>query len=345
MTDDNHANGEVLLYVTKDGRARVECRFQDETIWLSQVLMAELFDRDVRTINGHLQNLFEEEELSPRATIRKFQIVRQEGGRRVARTIEHYNLEAVLAVGFRVRSPRGTQFRRWANEQLREYLHKGFVLDDERLKNPAVPGASPIPDYFDELLERIRDIRASERRMYLRVREIFALAADYDPVDAETARFFRFIQNKLHFAATGRTAVEIIAERADASQANMGLATWKGEVVCKGDITIAKNYLNENEISELNRIVVMWLDFAEDQARRRKQVFLAQWQEKLDDFLRFNERDVLPDAGRVKKQDSDEKANAEYAVYAERRRQALEKTGAQESVKQLEDLARRASKK
>ncbi len=187
--------GEILLYQTEDGRTRVECRFQDETIWLSQAMMAELYQKNVRTINEHLKDIYGEKELTPEATIRKFRIVRREGGREVVRQIEHYNLDAVLAVGYRVRSQRGTQFRRWATERLREYLVKGFVLDDERLKNPPAPGLG-VPDYFDEMLERIRDIRASERRMYLRVREIFAMAADYEPASEETMLFFRVIQNK-----------------------------------------------------------------------------------------------------------------------------------------------------
>ena len=285
-------SGEILLYQTEDGRTRIECRFQDETLWLSQALIAELFQKDVRTINEHLQNIYEEAELDPAATIRKFRIVRREGKREVAREIEHYSLDAILAVGYRVRSPRGTQFRRWATERLREYLVKGFTMDDERLKNPPVEG-SGVPDYFDELLERIRDIRASERRMYLRVKEIFALAADYDPSQKSTVEFFKIIQNKLHFAATGQTAAELIARRADHALPNMGLTTWKGDTVRKHDVTVAKNYLNEEEIRELNRIVTMWLDFAEDQARRRKQVFLKDWEIKLDEFLRFNERAVL----------------------------------------------------
>lgn len=290
--------GEILLYQTEDGRTRVECRFADETLWLSQKLIAELFQVTVPTVNEHLKNLYGEGELAQAATIRKFRIVAREGNRDVARQIDHYDLDAILAVGYRVRSSRGTQFRRWATERLREYLVKGFTLDDERLKRPPSPDLG-LPDYFDELLERIRDIRASEARMYLRVREIFALAADYDPTREETATFFRIMQNKLHFAATGMTAAELIAERADHARPNMGLTSWKGGRVAKADVAVAKNYLAAEEIAELNRIVVMWLDFAEDQARRRKQVFLEDWRTRLDEFLRFNEREVLGDAGQV----------------------------------------------
>lgn len=339
VTDPDLPHGELLLYQTEDGRTRVECRFQEDTLWLSQALMAELFGKDVRTINEHLQNVFEEGELRPERTIRKFRIVRQEGTREVARTIEHYNLDAILAVGYRVRSPRGTQFRQWATERLREYLVKGFVMDDVRLKNPPVAG-SGVPDYFDELLERIRDIRASERRMYLRVKEIFTMAADYAPSAPDTGAFFAIIQNKLHYAATGLTAAELISRRADHSRPNMGLSTWKGDAVAKTDITVAKNYLNEDEIAELNRIVVMWLDFAEDQARRRRQVFLRDWETRLDDFLRFNDRDVLDSAGSISKAEADEHARGEYEQFAARRRALLEAEGERAAVAALENAAR-----
>lgn len=318
--------GEIVLYQTDDGRTRVECRFADETLWLSQALIAELFQKDVRTINEHLKNIYEEGEIDPGPTIRKFRIVRREGIRDVSREVEHYNLDAILAVGYRVRSDRGTQFRRWATERLREYLIKGFTMDDERLRNPPVDG-SGVPDYFDELLERIRDIRASERRMYLRVREIFALAGDYDPSREDTIVFFQSMQNRLHFAATGKTAAELIAERADHTKPNMGLTSWKSSAVRKGDITTAKNYLQHEEIAELNRIVTMWLDFAEDQARRRKQVFLKDWETKLDEFLRFNERAVLHGRGSVSKADADAHAEREYEEFAARRRALLEAEG------------------
>jgi hypothetical protein len=332
--------GELLLYQTEDGRTRVECRFEDETLWLSQALMAELFGKDVRTINEHLQNIYQENELSPDRTIRKFRIVRFEGAREVARTIDYYSLDAILAVGYRVRSLRGTQFRQWATERLREYLVKGFTMDDERLRNPPIAG-SGVPDYFDELLERIRDIRASERRMYLRVKEIFAMAADYVPSAPETGTFFAIMQNKLHYAATGLTAAELIAQRADHRQPNMGLNSWTGDSVMRSDVTVAKNYLREDEISELNRVVVMWLDFAEDQARRRRQVFLRDWETKLDDFLRFNDRAVLGNAGSVTKGEADEHARGEYDQFAARRRALMEAEGERAAIDVLEDTARR----
>jgi len=331
--------GEVLLYQTVDGRTRVECRFVDETLWLSQAVLAELYQKDVRTINEHLKNLYEEGELDQEATIRKFRIVRMEGSREVAREIEHYSLAAILAVGYRVRSHRGSQFRKWATERLKEYLVKGFTMDDERLKNPPVAG-SGVPDYFDEMLERIRDIRASERRMYLRVKEVFAMAGDYDPSWPETTKFFSVIQNKLHYAATGLTAAELIQSRADHTRPNMGLTTWKAGEVRKTDVTVAKNYLGEKEIDELNRIVVMWLDYAEDQARRRKQVFMKDWERKLDEFLAFNERKVLPNAGSVSKKAAEEHARQEYERFAERRREYKESVGEGEAIKALEEAAK-----
>ena len=335
---------EIILYQTEDGRTRVECRFADETLWLSQALMAELFQVTAQNITLHLQALYAEGEIAEEATCKEFLQVRLEGAREVKRSIRHYSLDAILAVGYRVRSDRGTQFRRWATERLREYLVKGFTMDDERLKNPPVEG-SRVPDYFDELLERIRDIRASEKRMYLRVREIFTLAGDYDPTKKQTIDFFQTIQNKLHFAATGLTAPELIARRVDHTKPNMGLTAWKGDRVRKADITVAKNYLNQEEIGELNRIVTMWLDFAEDQARRRKQVFLTDWEVKLNEFLSFNERAVLGDKGKVSKADADALAESEYEGFAARRRALLEAEGERARRKELEDAAKKLPKK
>lgn len=331
--------GEFLLYETEDGRIRVACRFVQDSLWLTQALMAELFQVTVPTINEHLRTLYADGEIQPEATIRKFLIVRQEGARQVNRNIDHYHLDAILAVGYRVRSQRGVQFRRWATERLREYLVKGFTLDDERLKNPPIPG-SGVADRFDELLERIRDIRASERRMYLRVREIFAMAADYSPTEPESSQFFQYIQNKLHFAVTGKTAAELIAERADSKQPNMGLTTWKSGTIQRAEVTVAKNYLREPEITELNRVVTMWLDFAEDQARRRKEVFLKDWAERLDAFLTFNERQVLAGAGHVSRKQADAHAESQYEQFAALRRAQLESEGAAASIKALEDVAK-----
>lgn len=330
--------GEIVLYQAEDGQTHIQCRFFDKSLWLSQAGIADLFQVTVPTVNEHLRRIYADGELPSEGTIRKFRIVRPEGNREVAREIEHYKLEAILAVGYRVRSRRGTQFRQWATARLQEYLVKGFVLDDERLKDAPDTG---LPDYYNELLDRIRDIRASERRIYLRVREVLALAADYDSKDEEAQAFFQIVQNKLHFAVTGKTAPELIAERADASRSNMGLTTWKGDVVRKGDVTIAKNYLRENEIAELNRIVVMFLDFAEDQATRRRQFFLQDWRTRLDDFLRFNEREVLPDAGTMTRTDADRRAYEEYSRFEERRRLNAEDAGEAEAIEQLEQMAKR----
>lgn len=331
--------GEILLYETQDGRVRVECRFVAATLWLPQAGLAELFQTSKQNIAKHLKGIFSDGELAQDSVVNYWLTTAADGKNyRVA----HYSLDAVLAVGYRVRSPRGTQFRRWATERLREYLTKGFVLDDERLRNPPVAG-SAVPDRFDELLERIRDIRASERRMYLRVREIFAMAADYSPTLPDTTKFFRLMQNKLHFAATGKTAAELIEQRADSDLPNMGLVTWKSASVQKADVTVAKNYLREPEIGELNRIVTMWLDFAEDQARRRREVFLKDWVERLDAFLTFNERDVLQDAGRVSKQQADAHAQAQYERYAAQRRELLEAEGHEFNVRTLEDAAKKLS--
>jgi hypothetical protein len=293
--EDPTPTSELVFYQGEDGRSRIQVRLQEGTVWLTQRLLAELFQITVPTVNEHLGNVFAEGELDPAATVRKFRIVREEGTRSVARLIDHYNLEVILAVGYRVRSHRGTQFRRWATERLQEYVVKGFVLDDERLKEGRSLGA----DYFDELLERIREIRASEKRFYQKIRDLYALSVDYDPATPETREFFQIVQNKLHWAITGSTAAELIAERADAGKPNMGLTTWKGIKVRRADVTVAKNYLNEEEIRQLNRIVSMYLDYAEEQAERRQPLYMRDWRAKLDGFLAFHEREILKDSGRI----------------------------------------------
>ena len=331
--------GEIVVYRSDDGKVLVQARLENETLWMTQPQLAELFQTTQQNISQHIRNVYTEGELSPAATHKKILWVRQEGHRQVERELDSYNLDMVISVGYRVKSLIATRFRIWATQLLKEYMVKGFVMDDERLKNPAVAG-SAAPDYFSEMLERVRDIRASERRMYLRVREIFALAADYEPSLPETHLFFSIIQNKLHFATTGHTAAELIAQRADHTLPNMGLTSWARNEVRKTDVTIAKNYLAKEEITELNRIVTMWLDFAEDQATRRRQIFMQDWQTKLDEFLRFNDRDVLPNSGKVNKKQADEKAHAEYEHYAARRREAKELQGEQDLMKQLEAAAK-----
>jgi hypothetical protein len=330
-------SSEILFYQTEDGRSRIEVRLDENTVWLSQRLLAELFQKDVRTINEHIQNIYEEGELAPEATIRKFRIVQTEGKREVERIVDFYNLDVIIAVGYRVKSHRGTQFRRWATERLREYLVKGFTMDDERLKEGRNIGA----DYFDELLERIRDIRASEKRFYQKIRDIYKLAVDYDAEAEETKEFFQIVQNKLHWAITGKTAAELISERANSSKPNMGLTSWKGPKVRRTDVAVAKNYLSIDEIGELNRIVVMYLDYAEDQARRRKPLYMRDWRDKIDAFLKFNERAILEDAGKVSMEVAKALALEEYEKFNRRR---LVKEAAKEE-EEFEKIARQLERK
>lgn len=321
---------ELILYQSDDGTTRIHVRLVDGSVWLTQRQLADLYQVSVPTINEHLHNIFEEDELAPEATIRKFRTVRTEGNRSISRTVDHYSLPVVLAVGYRVRSPRGTQFRKWATTRLEEYVVKGFMMDDDRLKQPA--GA----DYFDELLARIREIRASEARVYQRIREIFALASDYAEGQQETLRFFAFMQNKMHYAATGLTAAEIVRGRADASKPNMGLTSWSGGRVLKRDVGTAKNYLDETEVDTLNRITVMFLDQAEFRAQRRKDIKMADWSAVLDKFLADNELPVLAGAGGVAHEDALDWADAQYTAFTERRRVEAESQGAE---RYLGDLA------
>ena len=302
---------QILLYTTEDGKQRIEVSLDHDTVWLTQAMMAELYQTTPQNITMHLRAIYKDGELDKGATCKEYLQVQQEGKRQVGRSRKLYNLSAILAVGYRVRSHRGTQFRQWATERLNEFLIKGFVLDDERLKEGKHLGV----DYFDELLERIRDIRASEKRFYQKIRDIYKLAVDYDPKAEETLEFFSIVQNKLHFAISGKTAAELIAERADASKPNMGLTSWKGSKVRRHDVTIAKNYLNKDELDKLNRIVVMYLDYAEDLALRRKQIFMKDWREKLDAFLQFNERDILQNAGMVSKAVADQLAIEQYEKF------------------------------
>ncbi len=331
--------GQFLVYQAEDGTLKLDVRLEGETVWLTQALMAELFQTTKQNVSQHVLNVYEEGELLPEATHKKFLSVRLEGKREVKRLLDYYNLDMIISLGYRIKSHVATRFRIWATKQLTEFVRKGFLLDDERLKNPPVAG-SGVPDYFDEMLERIRDIRASERRMYLRVREIFKLAADYEPSWGETTKFFSVIQNKLHYAVTGLTAAELIHQRADHQLPNMGLTSWKGDLVRKTDVTTAKNYLNEKEIDELNLIVSMWLDYAESQAKRRRQVFMKDWQEKLDEFLKFNERGVLPNAGNVSKKQADDHARFEYERFEVKRREHIENLAEDEYLRDLEQAAK-----
>jgi len=306
---------QILFFQSEDGRSRIEVRLDEGTVWLSQNLIAELYQITKQNVSLHIRNILDDGELVTAATVKEYLTVQNEGSRTVQRSIEYYNLDMILAIGYRVRSSRGTQFRRWATERLREYLIKGFVIDDERLKDGRSIGA----DYFDELLERIRDIRASEKRFYQKIREIYKLAVDYDPRAEITLEFFRTVQNKLHWAITGHTAAEIIAERADAARPNMGLTSWKGLKVRKCDVTVAKNYLNETEVKNLNRIITMYLDYAEMQAEQKRPVYMNEWKEKLDAFLRFNEQEILSDKGKVSMEVAQHLALGEYEKFSARR--------------------------
>lgn len=312
---DMNNESNFLMYQTENGDTKIQVRLEGETVWMTQKAMAELFQKGVPTINEHIKNIYAEGELTEEATIRKNRIVQTEGKRDVEREVSFYNLEMILSIGYRVRSHRGTQFRQWATERLNEYLVKGFTMDDERLKEMRNFGE----DYFNELLERIRDIRASEKRFYKAITDIYATSVDYDPKAEITQNFFATIQNKLHFAIHGQTAAELIVDRANSEKENMGLTTWKGGKVRKGDITVAKNYLSENELKSLNRIVTMYLDYAEDQAERQRPMFMKDWIDKLNAFLQFNNRDILENTGKVSKAVADKIASQEYEKYNYRR--------------------------
>ena len=306
-------NSEIILYQTEDGRTRIHCRFENETLWLTQALISELFQVTVPTVNEHLKGIYAAGELAPGATIRKFRIVRTEGNREVAREIEHYNLDAILAVGFRVRSHRGTQFRQWAIGRLNEYLVKGFTMDDERLKNPPGEGQK---DYFDEQLERIRDIRSSERRFHQKVLDIYATSVDYTPNAEMSQQFFATVQNKMHWAAHGRTAAEVIHARADAEKPFMGLQTTRpGGIIRKEDVSIAKNYLDAPELETLNRIVTAYIEFAELRALQRKVMTMRDWIAKLDEFLKLSEHELLNHAGKISAEQAKAKAELEFQRY------------------------------
>ncbi|WP_066375778.1 virulence RhuM family protein [Herbidospora mongoliensis] len=327
-----NSSGDFILYKTEDGRAQIQLRATNGTVWLTQAQMAELFDTSVPNVNQRIAHILDDGELTEASTNSQL-IVRQEGPREVRREVRIYNLDMVLAVGYRVRSPRGVQFRQWATTTLREYLVKGFVLNDERLKDP---GGF---DYFDELLERIRDIRASEKRFYQKVRDLFAAtSADYDKTSDLARTFFAGIQNKLVHAVTGHTAAELIVARADAGKPNMGLTTWKGDRVRKQDVTVSKNYLSSDEITTLNMLTTQFLDFAELRARRRRQITMAEWVTATDQFIAVNDMDVLSGAGRVSSDEAVTVAGDRFTDFDTQRR-ALEaaraEAAAEEEIREL----------
>jgi|SRR5690625_86482 len=308
-------NTNILIYQTEEGNTKIDVRLENETVWMTQKAIAELYQTSPQNITLHIKNIYEEGELSEVSTCKYYLQVQNEGEREVKRNAKHYNLEMIIAIGYRVRSHRGTQFRQWATERLNEYLVKGFTMDDDRLKDMRNFGQ----DYFDELLERIRDIRASEKRFYLKITDIYATAVDYDKNAEITRDFFATVQNKLHFAIHGQTAAELIVDRADATKQNMGLTSWKGDTVRKRDVTVAKNYLSEREMKSLNRIITMYLDYAEDQAERNRPMYMKDWVDKLNAFLTFNERDILENAGKVSKAVADQLAMSEYEKYNQHR--------------------------
>ncbi|PND38806.1 hydroxyacid dehydrogenase [Paucibacter aquatile] len=308
---------DLILYTTEDGRSQIKLRAQEQTVWLTQLEMAELFDATKQNISLHLKNIFEDGELDAVATVKESLTVQIEGNREVQRSITLYNLDAILAVGYRVRSPRGVQFRRWASTILKEYLTKGFVMDDERLKNP-----DGRPDYFDEMLARIRDIRASEKRFYQKVRDLFALSSDYDKTDKATQVFFATVQNLLIYAVTQKTAAELITARANAADPHFGLLVWKGDKVRKTDIVVAKNYLSEDEIDTLNRLVVIFLETAELRAKGKQETRMAFWKQNVDQIITFNGFPLLTHAGSISHQQMEARTGELYQQFdQERKRQ------------------------
>lgn len=341
MDEDAKGEGEVIIYRTDDGADELQLRLVDGTVWLTQAEIGKLFETTPQNITQHIRAVYGDGELFEEATCKQVLQVRQEGARQVRRNTRLYDLKVILAVGYRVRSPRGTQFRRWATETLNEYLVKGFVMNDERLKDPAW-------DYFDELLERIRDIRASEKRFYQKVRDLFAAtSSDYDKSSDTAQTFFATIQNKLVYAVTGKTAPELVLARADASKPNMALTSWKGERVRKGDVTISKNYLSADEVDTLNRLVTGFLEFAELRAKNRQPTTMQDWVVQTDRFVAFNERAVLQGAGSVSHTRMEMIAHERYEDFDQMRRQAEAEAADREALAELEkieDEARRLPK-
>ncbi|RLD37172.1 MAG: hydroxyacid dehydrogenase [Bacteroidetes bacterium] len=333
-------NSDILLYQTEDGQTKIDVRLEEETVWLSQFQMAELFQTTKQNISLHIKNVYKEGELEEFSTVKDYLTVQSEGKRKVRRKISLYNLDVIISVGYRVKSHRGTQFRIWATQQLREYLIKGFILNDEKLKE-----VGHTNQYFNELLERIRDIRSSEKIFYAKIRDIYTTAIDYDPDTIESQLFFKTVQNKMHWAIHGHTASEIIFQRVDANKQNMGLKTWRNAPfgkIRKTDVSIAKNYLRENEIKELNLIVEQYLSFAELQARSHKPMYMTDWLRKLNDFITLNEKEILEHAGQISAIMAKELANKEYVKY---RKKIIEATDAREMTTLENDMTKLGRKK
>ncbi len=331
------AKSEIMLFQTEDNRTRIEVRLENETVWLTLNQLAELFQRDKSVISKHIKNIFDEGELRPEATVAKHATVQTEGARAVSRAIEFYNLDVIISVGYRVKSHRGTQFRQWATQRLREYIVKGFTLDDERLKQGGTRN-----EYFDELLQRIREIRLSERNFYRKICDIYQTSVDYDPSAEMTQLFFQTVQNKMHWAVHGQTAAEVIQRRADASQTNMGLTSWKGAKPRKLDAVIAKNYLTEEELKKLSLIVTQYLDFAELRAMERRPMTMCDWLAKLDDFLRAGDRDILEHAGSISAEEAKQAAELEFEKFDRQRRQLEDAQADAQFTLGVEALAKQA---
>ena len=335
MNQQQNNNSEIILYTTTDGKVKIDTIFQNETIWLTQKKMAELFDVKRPAITKHLKNIFESGELDEKVVGSILEHTTQHGaieGKTQTKAVKYYNLDAIIAVGYRVNSKRATQFRIWATNILKEYIIKGFAMDDDRLKQVKRW------DYFDEWLERIRDIRASEKRFYQKIRDIYATAIDYDKTSDQAQIFFKKVQNKMLWATTGKTAAELIENRSNPDIPNMGLTSWRGSIVRKQDVAIAKNYLNADEIKDLNEIVTMYLDYAERQARQRKTVTMEQWADKLDSFLEFNEQELLTHAGKVKAEVAKKIADDHYEEFDQKRKKAEALIADEEDIKQLEEI-------
>ena len=324
----------IIMYTTEDGLTKIEVTFDEDTVWLSLDQMAELFQRDKSTISRHIKNIFTEGELRPEATVAKFATVQTEGNRQVTRDIDYYNLDVIISVGYRVKSLRGTQFRIWASSVLKEYMKKGFALDDDRLKR--LGGGN----YYDELLARIRDIRSSEKVFWRKVLEIYATSIDYDPSAEASVQFFKQVQNKMHWAAHRHTAAEIVYQRADAEKENMGLTSWEGKRIKRSDTEIAKNYLTQTELDALNKIVSAYLDIAEVRALAHEPMYMKDWLETIDDYLKMTRRDILTTKGRVTHKQAIDKAHAEYEKYRKKQDEILSSVERHfiESIKELEEL-------
>ena len=343
MSEDTGDKGELILYRADDGEVSIQLKVVDGRVWLSQVEIAELFQTTPQNVNQHIAAIIREGELTEEATGKDYLLVRTEGGREVRRSIRHFSLEMILAIGYRVRSPRGVQFRQWATTRLRDYLVKGFVLDEKRLRDPG-----PF-DYFDELLAKIRDIRASEKRFYQKVRDLYATATDYDKASDRAKTFFATVQNKLLYAVTQHTAADLVMARLDAASPNAGLTTWQGSRVRKGDVTTAKNYLGDDELDELNRLVSLFLDTGELRARNRKAMTMADWEAEIDRLLAFTERPLLRNAGRTSHARMETIAHQRFETFdAARSKAELEKAEDEyesELAKIVDDAARAKGKK